>query len=111
MQVEFESQDAQGAAMRDLAVQRVQYVMRRLAQWVPRARVQLADLNGPRGGLDKQCRVEFKTDRAGAVVITAVARTWRSALDRALLRASQAVLRLKRRARRVRANRPPVLEV
>ena len=53
---------------------------------VPRARVQLFDVNGPRGGVDKQCRVELKTANAGTVVVTAMARDWHEALDTALAR-------------------------
>jgi hypothetical protein len=36
MQVVFESRDPEGARLRDLAVQRVRFVMRRLSWLVPR---------------------------------------------------------------------------
>jgi hypothetical protein len=97
MHIIFESRDAEGHQLRDLAIQRVQFVMRRLSWLVPRAKVQFADTNGPRGGVDKRCQVELKTDGAGTVVITAVARDWRTALDRALGRASRVLLRSWRR--------------
>lgn len=100
MHIIFESRDAEGHQLRDLAIQRVQFVMRRLSWLVPRAKVQLADTNGPRGGVDKRCQVELKTDGAGTVVITAVARDWRTALDRALARASRVLLRSWRREQR-----------
>lgn len=41
MQVVFESRDPEGARLRELAVQRARFVMRRLAWLVPRAKVQL----------------------------------------------------------------------
>ncbi len=100
MQVLFESRDAEAARLRELAVQRVRFAMRRLAWWVPRARVILADVNGPRGGVDKRCQVELRTDGDRTVVITAMARDWRSALDNALARASRALVRLLRRGQR-----------
>jgi hypothetical protein len=99
MQVLFTSRDAEGNQLRDLAVRRVRFVMRRLTWLVPRASVQLADVNGPRGGVDKRCQVQFKTDGGGTVVITSLARDWRDALDSALERANRVLLRLWRRGR------------
>ncbi len=97
MQVLFESRDPQGAEMRDLTVQRVQLAMRRLSWLVPRAKVQLSDVNGPRGGVDKRCYVELKTHLIGTVVVTSMARDWRSAIESALSRASKVLLRNVRR--------------
>jgi hypothetical protein len=97
MQVLFESRDPQGAQWREVAVRRLRFVLRRLAWLVPRARVLLADVNGPRGGVDKQCRVELKTANAGTVVVTAMARDWHAALDSALSRSARALVRAWRR--------------
>jgi ribosome-associated translation inhibitor RaiA len=97
MQVLFESRDPQGAQWRELAVRRLRFVLRRLTWLVPRARVQLSDVNGPRGGVDKQCRVELKTANAGTVVVTAMARDWHAALDTALARSARTLVRTWRR--------------
>lgn len=97
MQVLFESRDSEGVHMRDLAVRRLQFVMRRLAWLVPHAKVRLSDINGPRGGVDKQVLVELQTAGMGTVVITSVARDWRTALDTALARAAKTLLRTWRR--------------
>lgn len=93
MQVIFESRDADGAQMRDMSVERVRFALRRLNAWVPRAKVQFSDVNGPRGGVDKRCQVELNTDAAGTVVIASLARDWRTALDRSLGRATRALTR------------------
>ena len=98
MQVIFESRNPDAAPLRELAVARVQFVMRRLSWLVPRARLQLSDVNGPRGGVDKRCQVEFKTGAGTVVVIASVSRDWRSAIDSALSRASRALLRQWRRS-------------
>jgi len=58
----------------------------------------MSDVNGPRGGVDKRCQVELKTDVVGTVMVTSVAGDWRSALDKALARAERCVLRLVRRS-------------
>ena len=97
MQVLFESRDPDGARLRGLALRRVRFAMRRLTWLVPRAHVHLADVNGPRGGVDKRCRLELKTANAGTVVITAMARDWHVALDNALARAGRVLVRSWRR--------------
>ena len=91
MQVLFESRDPEAAQLRELAVKRLQFVLRRLRNLVPRARVRLSDVNGPRGGVDKRCQVELNTEGAGTVVITALARDWRTALDSAMARAARSL--------------------
>jgi hypothetical protein len=55
--------------LRDLTERRVRFVLRRLGWLVPRAEVQMSDVNGPRGGVDKRCQVELRTDGAGSVVV------------------------------------------
>jgi hypothetical protein len=100
MQVQFESRAAEASQLRDLTIDRLQFSMRRLTWLVPRARVLLSDVNGPRGGVDKCRQLEIKTLSAGTLVITSVARDWRSALDTSLARASQALIRIWRRNQR-----------
>ena len=105
MQVLFKSRDPQADELRALTERRVRFVLRRLGWLVPRADVQLSDVNGPRGGIDKRCQVELRTSGAGSVVVTSVASDWRSALDDALARATRFLLRQWRRssdARRLR---------
>jgi len=93
MQIIFESRDADGAQVRDFSVERVRFALRRLTTVVPHARVQFSDVNGPRGGVDKRCQVELKTDSLGTVVIASLAQDWRTALDRSLTRATRVLTR------------------
>lgn len=93
MQIIFESRDADGKQMLELSVARVRFALRRLSGLVPRAKVQFSDVNGPRGGVDKRCQVELSTDAAGTVVISSLARDWRTALDSSLLRATRVLTR------------------
>jgi len=111
MQVIFESRDPQGAELRELAVTRLKFVLRRLSSRVPRAKLLLSDINGPRGGVDKRCQLELTTDGTGTVVITSMARDWRSAIDSALARAARVVQRTWQRSRQEAGparGRPPV---
>lgn len=93
MQIIFESRDTDGIQMRELSVERVRFTLRRLNALVPRAKVQFSDVNGPRGGVDKRCQVELSTEAAGTVVIASLARDWRTALDRSLIRATRVLTR------------------
>lgn len=67
MQILFKSRHPDAALMRESVERRVRFALRRLKALVPRADVQLADVNGPRGGLDKRCQIELRTDGAGSV--------------------------------------------
>ena len=93
MQVIFESRDPEATQLREAAVRRVRFAHRRLAWLVPRARVQLTDVNGARGGIDKRCQVELITDGMAPVVVTSMARHWHVALQSALSRAAVSLLR------------------
>ena len=97
MQVLFKSRHPQASELRDLTERRVRFALRRLGWLVPRAEVQMSDVNGPRGGIDKRCQVELLTDGAGSVVVTSTASDWRTALDNALARAARFLMRLWRR--------------
>jgi ribosome-associated translation inhibitor RaiA len=99
MQVLIEARDPRSVEYRDLAEHRVRFVMRRLAWMVSRAQVQLSDVNGPRGGVDKRCQVMLKTDGRSVLVISSTASDWRAALDAALARASRLLVRTWRRGR------------
>jgi ribosome-associated translation inhibitor RaiA len=97
MQALFKPRHPHATDLRELTERRVRFVLRRLGWMVPRAEVQMSDVNGPRGGVDKRCRVELRTDGAGSVVVTSTANDWRTALDNALARAARFLMRLWRR--------------
>jgi hypothetical protein len=93
MQVLFKSRHPHATELTELTERRVRFVLRRVAWLVPHAEVQMSDINGPRGGIDKHCQVELRTIGAGSVVVTSVADNWRTALDKALARASRDLMR------------------
>ena len=97
MQVLFNSRHPQATQFRDLTERRVRFVLRRLGWMVPRAEVKMSDVNGPRGGIDKRCQVELRTDGAGSLVVASVANDWRAALDNELAGAARFLMRLWRR--------------
>lgn len=97
MQVLFKSRHPHAADLRELTERRVRFVLRRLGWLVPRAEVEMSDVNGPRGGVDKRCQVELRTEGAAPVVVTSLASDWRVALNEALTRAARLLLRRWRR--------------
>ena len=99
MQVLFQSRDPEGAEFRERVERRVRFVTRRLQGLVPRVKVQLSDVNGPRGGVDKRCQLALQTETAGTVVVTSTARNWRLAVDQALGRAARVLRQLVQRQR------------
>ena len=84
MQIIFESRHTTRGALREEALLRVRFVLRRLGAIVPRVKVMFTDINGPRGGVDKHCLLEVKTEKSGVLVISSLARDWRTALDEGL---------------------------
>ena len=111
MQVLFKSRDPQADELRDVAQRRMRFVFRRFDWLIPKATVSLSDVNGPRGGIDKRCQVEIRSDVAGTVVVTSVASDWRTALDNALARAARFLMRQWRRGidnRRLRQRALPL---
>ena len=107
MQVIFESPDPQAAELRTMTERRVRQTLKRLAWLAPRVRVHLSDVNGPRGGIDKRCQVEVMSSMSGPVVITSMARDWRSALQSALSRAARTLLQNWQRSCTVRRAASP----
>ena len=102
------NENVQSNQLRELVDSRLRFVMRRMAWLVPRAKVQLSDINGPRGGLDKRCHIELKTDTHGSVQITAIDNDWRTAVDNAVVRASRTLVRTWQRSQaQVRRPRKP----
>ena len=99
MQVLFQSREPEGAEFRERVERQVRFVTRRLSDLVPRVKVQLSDVNGPRGGVDKRCQLALQTETAGTVVVTSTARNWQLAVDQALGRAGRVLRQLVQRQR------------
>jgi putative sigma-54 modulation protein len=68
---------------------RAAFAMSRLAWRVQRVDVSLGDLNGPRGGIDKQCRVRVHFDRGPAAVVEDCDSDLALLIDRCLARAGR----------------------
>ena len=68
--------------------------------------VRLSDINGPRGGQGKRCRIQIPMARAQAVVIEEIETDLYVAIDRAADRTERTVARRLERLREHRHERP-----
>jgi putative sigma-54 modulation protein len=91
------------AAVRERIERRLSFALSRCGQQVVRVSVHLADVNGPRGGVDKQCRVTVELAGLGRVMIEDLDVSLNAAIDRAADRVGRAV---RRRLQLVRTSAP-----
>ena len=71
----------------------------RFGSHIAQVRLAVADVNGPKGGIDKTCRVQVKGESGWEVIVTQEDADAFAVIDRAGQRAGQAVARLLDRAR------------
>lgn len=74
----------------------------RLADRVQRVTVTLLDVNGPRGGEDKLCRIEVRLRPTGSLFVEEAGADLFTVVDRAADRVGEAVSRALQRGRRAR---------
>jgi|JI10StandDraft_1071094.scaffolds.fasta_scaffold00206_11 putative sigma-54 modulation protein len=86
-------------ALRDHVRRRLAFALGRLGPAVRAVQVTLADVNGPRGGVDKRCRMRIVGDELPAVVVEAADADVHAAIDLAAERAGRAVIRTRERRR------------
>jgi ribosome-associated translation inhibitor RaiA len=86
MHIQVDARIPDASARRESTLLAVSRRLRRHGVSVGWVRVQLSDLNGPRGGVDKLCQVTVVT--VGGAVLHASARAlqWAAAVDQALRR-------------------------
>jgi ribosomal subunit interface protein len=78
---------------------RLAFALGRSALHLSRVAVLLADINGPRGGRDKRCRIRVRLHPAIEVVVEDTESDLYTAIDRAAERVGRAVVRQIRRQR------------
>ena len=86
-------------ALRNYTEKRLKFAVARDDNVVMRAHIRLADINGPRGGVDKRCQVELALAGQSNIVIEDTQDDLYFAIDRACDRAMRT---LNRRLERLR---------
>ena len=88
-------------AIRTYAQKRLRTALGRYPQAVASADVRLNDINGPRGGVDKQCLVEVRGPAFSPIIVREDDADLYVAIDRAADRVDRAVARRLGRSRDV----------
>lgn len=86
-------------AIRSHVERRLELGLGRLADRIGRVTVYVVDVNGPRGGEDKVCRIEVRLRPTGTVIVGDAGAEILGAIDRAADRAAQAVARALKKSR------------
>ena len=94
------------AELREFTERRLLFALSRFDAKIQRVSVLLADANGPRGGVDKSCRITVTLRRANEVTITDQDADVTACIARAAERAGRAVGRAIERARGFDRPRP-----
>lgn len=81
------------------AVRRLQFALSRFEPRIARMTIYLTDLNGPRGGRDKQCRMVAEMPRGGKVIVEDIDADLYAAITQAADRLGRAVARALERRR------------
>ena len=80
-------------ALADHAKRRLQFVLTRRSDRIQRVVVRLGDENGPRGGVDKFCRIQVRLFNAPVAVIEEVGSELYAVIDRATDRVGRVVVK------------------
>jgi len=81
------------AAVKDYVGRRLGFALNRTGNLIRAVVVRLADINGPRGGVDKTCSVQLSLPGKRPVIVTERSSVLERAIDRAIHKAAQNVAR------------------
>ena len=100
MRLEIRSHDLEfDQELRDSIESRIRFVLARSSNRITRVTVFLSDINGPRGGIDKRCRIVVRLVPAGQVFVEDTDTDLGVVVDRAMDRVGQSVRRELERQR------------
>ncbi|HEY3353070.1 MAG TPA: HPF/RaiA family ribosome-associated protein [Polyangia bacterium] len=98
MQIEVRGGEG-GWELQEQVERRLRFALGRFGHWIRGVIVRLVDLNGPKGGVDKRCRVEVRGGSRRAIVVESTDASVLAAVDDAAARAARSVGRAMERAR------------
>ena len=98
-------QVARDSEVSDYIMRRFAFAFARMQHAIGESHVTLTDVNGPKGGVDKQCRIVVNPNALPPIVVSEKQSTLKLAVDRAIARASLSLTRqLKRKQARYKTN-------
>ncbi len=97
--------------LREFAERRLRYALSRFDARIQRVSLTLVDANGPRGGVDKSCRITVKLRRAPEVTVTDLDTEVGTCISRAAERVGRAVARAVDRKQQFDRRQPAISDV
>lgn len=97
--------------LRNYVTRRLQFSLNHARQSIGGVIVRISDQNGPRGGIDKQCRIQINVPGMPSIVVSSTAARIAEAVDLAVHRAAMALERTRSRAKSIAHARYPALEL
>lgn len=98
-------------SLRSYIERRAEFALSWAQHKLPQIHLHLDDVNGPKGGLDKVCRIHIPVAGGKPVVIEETQIDMHIAIAHAIERAARTMSRRLERSRRYRRDAPPVVEV
>ena len=89
-------------ALRAYVERRLRFALNRLNNGIKRVRVWIGDLNGPRGGVDKLCRIRVDVVPSGTLLVEERNADIYGAIDRAAHRLKESMRRELQRRRAIK---------
>jgi hypothetical protein len=111
MHLAFWSPPELSGALRDYAERRLRFALDRFEPRIADVHLRLEDVNGPRGGVDKQCRLDVLGLPSWRIQVQGEGTTFPEAIDAAAARAGRSVARLLSRMAETRRQAPATTEV
>lgn len=96
------------AELEQFAQHRVGNALSRFDRRIQSISVSIEDVNGPRGGIDKRCRIDVRLQRKGRIVVTATAENAHAAIAKAAMRVRAVLVRSLERRRTARLSKTAV---
>jgi hypothetical protein len=98
--------DSLNQESREFAERRLRFALSRFSSRIELVSAVVMDLNGPRGGVDKFCRITVRMRRLANVQVSSQAAELEACLARAADRAGRAVARIIERSQQFDRRRP-----
>ena len=112
MQIDIQARHlAKTGALRQYSGRRIRFSLARFENHIHKISMWLSDVNGPRGGRDKHCRLQISLAGNTDVIVEDRQVSLQAAINRALDRAGRSLARkLKRQQDRLQRNRNALME-
>ena len=99
--------DVHGPGLLESLERRAERLLGRIGERISELAVALADLNGPKGGIDAQCQVQARLHDGRTVIVRARSENFAAAIDLALQKLASRLLKQRKKAVEARRHALP----